>query len=126
MGVYGDDESVNTDKASDTNELKESVYGVYDVYDTTLSSATSNDLETKVNDSLTKVSPVGKVSSLDKLLSSIQEKGDDRMEILNLKVETVESEQKPSQPSIPKSPPADWSAWLETATGGQRKIRRSF
>jgi hypothetical protein len=41
-GVYGDDESVNTDKASDTNELKESVYGVYDVYDTTLSSTTSH------------------------------------------------------------------------------------
>ena len=63
-GVYGDDESVNTDKASDTNELKESVYGVYDVYDTT-SSTTSNDLETKVNDSLTKLLLL--VLGLDKL-----------------------------------------------------------
>jgi len=76
----------------------------------------SNDLETKVNDSLTKVSPVGKVSRLDKLLSSIQEKGDDRVENSQpKKLKPWESEQKPSQPPIQNSPPEDWAAWLESS-----------
>jgi hypothetical protein len=31
------------------------------------------------------------------------------------KLKPWESEQKPSQPSIPKSPPEDWAAWLESS-----------
>lgn len=76
----------------------------------------SNDLETNFNDSLTKVSPVEKCTSLDKFLSSIQEKGGDRMENSQpKKLKPWESEQKPSQPSIPKEPPTDWQAWLESS-----------
>ncbi len=58
-----------------------------------------------------------KVTSLDKFLSAIQEKkGDDRMENSQPeKLKPWESEQKPSQPSIPKEPPEDWSVWLESS-----------
>nr|WP_024822246.1 AAA family ATPase [Aminobacterium mobile] len=58
-----------------------------------------------------------KCTSLDKFLSTIQEKkGDDRMENSQpKKLEPWKPEQKLSQPSIPKSPPTDWRAWLESS-----------
>lgn len=117
-GVYGDDESVNTDKASDTNELKESVYGVYDVYDTTL---TEIQPKQKSVGNLLEIFPDGfesrKVTSLDKFLSSIQEKkGGVSVENSNQPQETDRPKMsKSDQPPIPKSPPEDWAAWLESA-----------
>jgi 5S rRNA maturation endonuclease (ribonuclease M5) len=76
----------------------------------------SNDLETNVNDSLTKVSPVGKCTSLDKFLSAIQKKGDDSVESLNQPQETERPKvSKPDQPSIQNSQPTDWAAWLESS-----------
>jgi KaiC/GvpD/RAD55 family RecA-like ATPase len=57
-----------------------------------------------------------KCNSLDRFLTTIQKKGDDRVENSQLKkLKPWESEQKPSQPSIPKSPPEDWAAWLESS-----------
>ncbi|WP_286934913.1 MULTISPECIES: AAA family ATPase [Aminobacterium] len=77
----------------------------------------SNDLETNVNDSLTKAQPVEKCTSLNKFLSSIQEKkGGDSVENLNQpKVTDQTKMSKPDQRPIQNSPPADWAAWLESS-----------
>jgi 5S rRNA maturation endonuclease (ribonuclease M5) len=77
----------------------------------------SNDLETNFNDSLTKVSPVEKCTSLDKFLSAIQEKkGDVSVENSNQpKTSDRPKMSKSAQPPIQKSPPADWRAWLESS-----------
>lgn len=59
-----------------------------------------------------------KVSSLDKFLSAIQEKkGDVSVEISNQPKMTEQPEQvkKPDHQPIPKSPPEDWAAWLESS-----------
>ena len=58
-----------------------------------------------------------KCSSLDKFLSAIQEKkGGDLVENSQpKKLEPWEPEQKLSQPSIPKEPPTNWRAWLESS-----------
>jgi hypothetical protein len=66
-----------------------------------------------------------KVSSLDKFLSAIQEKkGGDLVENLNQPQETERPKMsKSDQPPIPKSPPEDWSAWLESA---EPEVREKF
>lgn len=59
-----------------------------------------------------------KCNSLDRFLTAIQEKeGDDRVESSTQPKVTEQPEQvkKPAQPSIPKSPPTDWRAWLESS-----------
>lgn len=85
----------------------------------------SNDLETNVNDSLTKVSPVEKCTSLDKFLSSIQEeKGDGSVKNSNQPQETDQPKMSKSDlTSIPKEPPTDWQAWLESA---EPKVQKEF
>jgi hypothetical protein len=76
----------------------------------------SNDLETKVNDSLTKAPPVEKCTSLDKFLSTTQKKGDVLVKNSNQPQETDQPKMsKSDQPPIQNSPPTDWRAWLESS-----------
>lgn len=76
----------------------------------------SNDLETKVNDSLTKAPPVEKCTSLDKFLSTIQKRGDVSVKNSNQPQVTDRPKMsKSDQRPIPKSPPTDWRAWLESS-----------
>ena len=70
---------------------------------------------------LLKIFPGGfksrKVSSLDKFLSAIQEKkGGDLVENLNQPKETDQPKMsKPDHRPIPKEPPTNWRAWLESS-----------
>ncbi len=66
-----------------------------------------------------------KCNSLDRFLAAIQEKGDVSVENLNQPkmTEQPEQEKKPDHQPIPKSPPEDWAAWLESA---EPKVQKEF